>query len=318
MARVRHLLLLLPVAAILAACGGSNDSGGVVSIETVEEEPIEEAALPAWMEPYLAEAGPEVAVIFATSDYAPGENRVTFIVLDEQGEIIQMPEADVFVAKEGSPEPTSAVAVLHPLEPHAHPLGTAPHDHADFDDLYVATVDFPAPGRYWLLAQPRGAAIQGLGTLDVLQESFSPPVGSKAIPSRNPTTEDFPAELISTADPPHDELLRYSIADSIEAGVPFVVAFATPAFCQTRACGPTVDTLDKLREELSDSGVRFIHVEVYEDNDPNMGVNEWMGEWDLPTEPWVFVVDGDGVIRAKFEGSVSLDELREAVEAHLL
>ncbi len=317
MAGVRFLLPLLPFAAILAACGGSNDSGDVVSVERVEQEPFEEAAVPTWMEPLIDEEGPEVGVIFATSDYAPGENRVTFIVLDERGEIIQVPEADVYVAKQDAPEPTGSVAVLHPLEPHTHPLGTEPHDHADFDDLYVTTVELSEPGRYWLLAQPRGAAIQGLGTIDVLQESFSPAVGSKAIPSENPTTDDAPAELISTAEPPHDELLRYSIADSIAEGVPFVVAFATPAFCQTRACGPTVDTVDKLRQEVGEAGVRFIHVEVYEDNDPNKGVNEWMAEWGLPTEPWVFVVDGAGVIKAKFEGSVSLDELREAVETHL-
>jgi hypothetical protein len=93
-----------------------------------------------------------------------------------------------------------------------------------------------------------------------------------------------------------------------------VVAFATPKFCASRACGPVVDVVDDARREFANRGVRFIHVEVYTDNDPNKGVNRWMREWNLQTEPWVFVVDADGKIVAKFEGSASADELRAAIE----
>ena len=38
-----------------------------------------------------------------------------------------------------------------------------------------------------------------------------------------------------------------------------------------------------------------------------------MGEWRLPTEPWVFLVGRDGVIEQRFEGSVSVAELSAAV-----
>jgi hypothetical protein len=79
-----------------------------------------------------------------------------------------------------------------------------------------------------------------------------------------------------------------------------------------------VDVVDRVRRDFRGSGVRFIHVEVYRDNDPARGVNRWMREWRLPSEPWVFVVGRDGRIRAKFEGSVSLRELREAVRRHLV
>jgi hypothetical protein len=41
-------------------------------------------------------------------------------------------------------------------------------------------------------------------------------------------------------------------------------------------------------------------------------------EWKLPTEPWVFLVDRKGIIRAKIEGSVSSDELQSAVREQLL
>ena len=61
--------------------------------------------------------------------------------------------------------------------------------------------------------------------------------------------------------------------------------------------------------------VRFIHVEVYEDNDPAKGFNRWVREWGLETEPWTFVVGRDGKILERFEGAVSVRELEEAVSA---
>ena len=60
--------------------------------------------------------------------------------------------------------------------------------------------------------------------------------------------------------------------------------------------------------------MRFIHVEVFADNDPAKGYNRWMKEWHLQSEPWVFVVDRAGRIAAKFEGSVSQRELIAAVQ----
>jgi hypothetical protein len=40
-------------------------------------------------------------------------------------------------------------------------------------------------------------------------------------------------------------------------------------------------------------------------------------EWRLDTEPWIFVVDGQGIIRAKFEGLVTLMELEAALQQTL-
>jgi hypothetical protein len=41
-------------------------------------------------------------------------------------------------------------------------------------------------------------------------------------------------------------------------------------------------------------------------------------QWGLPSEPWVFLVGADGLIKARFEGTVSVRELDEAVQQHLL
>ena len=185
----------------------------------------------------------------------------------------------------------------------------------DATDLYVANIELSATGRYWVVVDPEGADIQGVGSIEVASKSASPALGEKAPRSDNPTLADAPAEAISTARPPDTELLRDSVAGALDAHEPFVVVFATPKYCESRTCGPTVETVDAVRRDLADSAVRWIHIEIYEDNDPGKGTNEWVRQWNLPTEPWVFVVDEEGVIRAKFEGAVSKDELEQAVTA---
>jgi len=95
------------------------------------------------------------------------------------------------------------------------------------------------------------------------------------------------------------------------------VTFATPKFCASRTCGPVVDVVEEVARRLDGENVRFIHVEVYEDNDPAKGFNPWLQEWKLPTEPWTFLVGADGRIAARFEGTVSVNELEAAVREKL-
>ena len=78
-----------------------------------------------------------------------------------------------------------------------------------------------------------------------------------------------------------------------------------------------VDVVEEVQRRLDDDRVRFIHVEVYEDNDPAKGYNRWMKEWKLPTEPWTFLVGRTGTIVDRFEGTVSVDELETAVREKL-
>jgi hypothetical protein len=97
-----------------------------------------------------------------------------------------------------------------------------------------------------------------------------------------------------------------------------VVTFATPKYCTSRTCGPVVDVVDAVRRRFASKGVRFIHVEVYNGNNPTKGYNRWMRQWGLFTEPWTFLVGRDGRIKAVFEGSVSVAELESAIKSKLL
>jgi hypothetical protein len=178
------------------------------------------------------------------------------------------------------------------------------------------------PGKFWLLAEPEGGKdkVQAVGNVTVVADDAPPDVGDPAIASDTPTLSSIGGNtaLLTTRTPPDENLLRYSIAGSLAAGVPFVVTFATPKFCSSRTCGPVVDVVEEVSRRLEGENVRFIHVEVFEDNDPAKGYNRWMREWNLPTEPWTFLVGADGKIVARFEGTVSVNELEQAVREKVL
>jgi hypothetical protein len=264
----------------------------------------------------LDRPGPDLALTLGSSDFARGENRVVFLILDKQGKAIERPRARVWLARALDAKPFQRTSAQ--LEQIGVP-GTSEPAAGDVSHIFVTHVRAPAAGRYVLVAEPIGGRpVQGVADLEVRDEPVAPAVGSKAFPSRTPTIAstggDFGA--LTTSNPPDKGLLRYSVADSLAAHVPFVVAFATPAFCTSRTCGPAVDVVDYVRRHLGTNRVRFIHVEIYKDNQPP-ATNRWVREWKLPTEPWIFLVGKDGRIKARFEGAVSASELDAAVRRYL-
>lgn len=294
------------VAAAIAGGCGSTDDGGVTG-----------AGRAGTLEALWKQPGEDVGLINGTADFAPGEIRFSFLVVDGQGAVVSRPTARVWVARGLRQKPFAEENAA--LEDVGVP-GVSSAAAGDVTELYVARLRLQKPGKYWVLAEPVGGQrIQALGNVVVKPRAASPAVGAPAPRSKTPTLRTEPdVSKLTTSDPPDTELLRYSVAESIAARAPFVVVFATPQFCTSRTCGPVVDVVDRVRRDFAGSAVRFIHVEVYRDNDPAQGVNRWMREWRLPSEPWVFLVGRDGRIKAKFEGSVSMSELRAAVRRHLV
>jgi hypothetical protein len=289
---------------LLVGCGGSDES---TSTEPGAGATLEEL----WRMP-----GDDVAVIPGTENHEPGDVRFSFLVVDAEGAVVTLPTARVWVAHELESAPfLEADAKLERI-------GLPGGDVADATHIYVANLPLGRPGTYWLLAEPEGGAtkVQALGNVVVVDEDAAPDVGDPAIASKTPTLSSTGGDtsVLTTRTPPDESLLRYSIADSLAAKVPFVVTFATPKFCSSRTCGPVVDVVEEVSRRLEDERVRFIHVEVFEDNDPAKGFNRWLREWGLPTEPWTFLVGADGKIAARFEGTVSVHELEEAVRETLL
>jgi hypothetical protein len=148
----------------------------------------------------------------------------------------------------------------------------------------------------------------------VRKRTAAPGVGERAIPSRNPTLgPGVDPKTVTTADPVDRILLQTTVAKAMAQHRPFVVTFATPLYCQSRTCGPVVQVVQSVAKQWRGKGVDFIHVEIYKDNDPSKGVNRWVDEWRLPTEPFTFVVDRKGIIRSRFEGAFSAAELERAL-----
>jgi hypothetical protein len=263
----------------------------------------------------LKAPGPSVALTPGAESFVPGSVRFPFLVIAQNGRAVERSTAEVLVATARDRRPFARTTAM--LEPIGIPGRSEPAA-GGVTRVYVAHLPIRRPGRYWVFARPAGARIKGVTAIFVRRTLPVPAVGSRAPGSVTPTLADAPAAAISTARPPDRALLHYSIASSLAAHNPFVVTFATPKFCTSRVCGPVVDVVDAVRRRLASSGVRFIHVEVFKDNDPAKGYNRWMRQWGLTTEPWVFLVGRDGRIKAEFEGSVSANELAAAVKAKLL
>ena len=299
-------LVLLGCALALGGCGSSGKSSESDSTTTT-------AAPPGTLEALWREGGEAVAVVPGTSDYGTGENRVSFLIVDKKSQLVEKPKARVWIARGLGQKPFAETIAT--LEPIGIPGGAK----ADAQNIYVTTVTTPTPGKYWILARPTGGkSVQALGNLVVRKRAAAPEVGDRAIPSRNPTLEpNAPVRSVraaTTAEPPDLNLLRTTVAASMAAGRPFVVTFATPLYCQTRTCGPVVQVVQSVARDWRAKGIDFIHIEIYKDNDPSKGTNRWVNEWKLPTEPFTFVVDETGVVRARFEGAFSPAELGGAVQ----
>jgi hypothetical protein len=300
-------LTVLSCLFVLGGCGGSGGGSNATSTRPGGGETLEQL----WREP-----GDDVAVVPGTENYEPGDVRVSFLVANSKGQVVTLPTARVWVAKSLEARPF--------LETDAklERIGVPGESTADATHIYVATLKLPHAGKYWMLAEPEGGKdkVQALGNVVVVKNDPAPDVGDPAPASDTPTISSTGGDLaqLTTRTPPDESLLQYSVADSLDAKVPFVVVFATPKFCASRTCGPVVDVEEDVQHRLKDENVRFIHVEVFEDNDPAKGYNQWMKEWNLPTEPWTFLVNANGTIVDRFEGTVSADELEAAVREKLL
>ena len=89
-------------------------------------------------------------------------------------------------------------------------------------------------------------------------------VGQAAPASKTPTAADVGGDLakISTDAKPDPAFYQTSVADALAAHKPFMLVFATPKFCTSQQCGPTLDQFKPIAAANPD--VTFINVEPYQ------------------------------------------------------
>jgi len=188
-----------------------------------------------------------------------------------------------------------------------------------FAAVYAAQVPFEKPGNHSLLAVTLvgGKPVAVASRIKVIRPADDqiPEVGERAPNVQTDTVASAggDVEAIDTRRPTSDMHGDFS---KLVGTKPVALLFATPQLCQSRVCGPVVDEALQLRARYGDR-IAFIHQEVYTDNDPNKGLRKPLQEFQLQSEPWLFVVGKDGRITARLEGSFGLAAFERALKTAL-
>jgi hypothetical protein len=251
-----------------------------------------------------------------------GENRLLFTFLDADNRPV------------GRPDRSASVALYNLGRDGATPAGSAEGSFVwgieNERGFYVASVTFPEAGDWGaeFTTTAAGEAPEKVRmTFEVATSTSVVRVGDPAPASETPTAASVGGELarISTDKSPDPAFYQLSVKDALAAGNPVVLIFATPKFCASAQCGPTLDRVKPLATEFPT--VTFINAEPYElaykdgglqpvlDTGGSLKPTRAVFEWGILSEPWVFVVDRKGIVTGSFEGVLGIDELRAAVAA---
>jgi hypothetical protein len=327
---------VLCLALLLAACGG----GGAANRDPVQQVPSENgvrASVQKASDPTRTEfpapggktleqlantltAGPQVAM--ASSVFTPGTDRIAFGVLTKDGEPVYGQTAVYVAPKPGDPAegpyPAPADVLLTDKRYRSQQAAQASDP---FVAVYGAQVPFKQSGDYAVLTATRGAdgKMQGAtSTVNVISKASDviPEVGQKAPKVHTDTLATAKGDVskIDTRVPP-DDMHKVDFADVV-GKKPVVLLFSTPQLCQSRVCGPVTDIAYQMESKYGRQ-MDFIHQEVYVDNDAQKGLRPPLVQFGLKSEPWLFVVNRQGIITARLEGSIGVKEFEAAVKTGL-
>jgi hypothetical protein len=341
------LLCLLAGGALLAGCGGDSDSAATAGGPAPSRPAPPASEFPSaegrtLRQVLKAADGPaELVVAPAAEVFYPGRNRYPFGVFDrDHGEVADAEVAIYFAkvpeprpgakSKPGNRGPVSKAQVQALDQPAVGPfpasiesLATKPafraqaaNEEADAATVVYSTeLNLPREGEWKMAAilkedgELKGTPLPGVA---VGEFTRVPKPGQRAPVIHTPTAQDVGGELskITTRRPPESQnKVDYAEALGKE---PIVLLFATPEFCQSRVCGPVVDVAEQAKHEYGDKAA-FIHMEIYNDNDPAKGVRPQARKFHLPSEPYLFAIDRDGVVAGTVEGAFGLELMHRAV-----
>jgi hypothetical protein len=323
------LLCLLASGAVVAGCGGSGSDPTSVEPEPAESRPAPPPGeFPSAKRRTLrqvlkvADGRFEGKIAPLAEVFYPGVNRYPFEILDSDQNQDANAEVALYFARVPTPKSGAksksgnrgqlAKAQAQALDQPAvgpfpvkiESLATKPAFRNATTDPDAATVvystelDLPKAGEWKLAAIVReDGELMGttLPAVDAGQFEKVPKAGDRAPLVHTPTAQnkvDY-AEVLGKE--------------------PIVLLFATPEFCQSRVCGPVVDVAEQARHEYGEKAA-FIQMEIYKDNDPAQGIRPQVRKFHLPTEPFLFTIDRNGVVADAVEGAFGLKLMHEAVD----
>lgn len=347
----RYLSLVVAAIAVLlviAACGGGEE-------ETSGSTASSAACVPNPTDVVLSPSDAEYIPVVVSSDLSVGANRLVVGLLDSGGEPVTGAQLHlrIYCFTDSGEQvdkietDATALAILKTYT-HTHDDGTIEAHTAGELGVHVANIDFDMAGMWGLEATGavNGSELEGQTiTFSVRDNPESPAIGAPAPRSVQPVLKDV-ADIrdLDTSVSPVPEMHDKTIAEAVTSGKPTAIAFATPAFCTSQLCGPAKEIFDGLYETYKDRA-NFVHVEPYSLAEARAGkglcpipimnvayaANPSQGcpvvsphqlppadqSWNLSTEPWVFVVDRDGNVAARFESAFTEQELEDALIAVL-
>lgn len=261
----------------------------------------------------VASAAADLRVeVVSSSVWAGGESPVIVRLADAAGRMDDTSLAVAVTVLDRSDTPVGPAAPAVAVQPEG------------IDDVsFVARVDIPEPGTYLLAVtatDPSAGARTGTVGIEARDPGGTAPLGATAPAIRTPTAADFGGDLtwVTTDPAPDPRLTAMSTADALAAGEPFVLVVDSYSYKVTPACGKAVVMAKQLVHRWTD--VPFIHHEPYRYTvvtrepvlegslqDPVLTeVAEAWGvgsaPWGVGSMPWLFIVDGDGIVRAKYQG----------------
>lgn len=319
----RPWLPLITAALVLTGCSGE----GSASKEGQADATSTTAGKPSTLD-----------VQVASYDLVTGRpQRVLLGVVASGGRVLAGGEIEVHFAHLGEGTGSSATGIIG--EPHQATfqsiVGTPPPDGgprvsrpSEGVGVYaIPAATFDKAGQWGVIAKIKlgTTEVTAQGTFPVSATSRIPAPGVPAPVTEHPlpgATGTSPASIDSRSTdgkaPPDGALHSTTIAAARAAGRPMVVVVSTPVYCVSRFCGPITDSVEKLAGRFGDRAT-FIHLEVWQDFEKKQ-VNEFVADWIYPSrsgdllEPWVFVVDRNGVITHRFDNIAGDAELLAAVE----
>ncbi len=320
----RSFAVIAAASLLLAACAGNGGDEGT-------SQPSDDAAA-------LVD-GTELSVAIASFDLAVGDDqRLLAGVFSPERQLLGFGEVGFqlgYLGEDagGETEIDQSVTADFLAVPGREPEGEATTptliDDPAGQGVYAAQVDFDQAGMWGLRVVAElddGTVVEGQTTFLVGEDREVVDIGEQAPRSQNATIADVEAgdvEAVAVdsraqgdgAEIPAPHLHDKTVADSLDAERPVVVAITTPVYCVSQFCGPLTDVLADVALEYEDRA-DIIHLEVWEDFEEqqlNTSAAEWIQTEMGGNEPWVFLVDGDGTILDRWDNVLDLDELRAAL-----
>jgi len=325
---------LLPVAfcitaALIAGCGSSSQTQTAATAASAVATQPANASFPQLNGrtlPALVKRLPQGPSLGPTSSiFEPGSDRIGFVLVDRSRRFLNGAQVALYTGDANGNQAagpfaahSESLAVAKPYQ--SKLVAEETKSSAAPKAIYVAHVPFSKTGRHAIIAlvrlDGRMVATAPLAVNIASEQTGPPDVGQKAIKIHTPTVASVggDASKLDTRVPPAQDLNQVDFAKAL-GKKPIVLLFATPQFCQSRTCGPVEDIVEQAKHDPANKRFAFVHQEVYNGNDPAKGFRSQLAAWHLPSEPWLFVIDRHGVVKARFEGAFGAGEVQQALNS---